>query len=157
MQYFWNNWELFCEGVLFEWVGAEGSEQRPGSPACDFFSLRSFLKTKLNIFPKPSLHWGGSNGAVKEEEEGGYTTGPPYSGIEVRDFNRCLSIFCNFSLKIIENKIFLYGNWARMRAGTSRIFFNIILVSKQPSKVQFWTSIFYNSSIQFQLLDLKPV
>ena len=69
MQYFWNNWELFCEGVLFEWVGAEGSEQRPGSPACDFFSLRSFLKTKLNIFPKPSLHWGGSNGAVKEEEE----------------------------------------------------------------------------------------
>ena len=40
----------------------------------------------------------------------------------------------------MKNNIILHGNWAGIRAGTSRIFFSIILVSKQPSKVKFWTS-----------------
>ena len=42
---------------------------------------------------------------------------------------------------VFKNKYLIYRNWAGIRAGTSRICSNIILTSKQPSKVKFWTSI----------------
>ena len=53
-----------------------------------------------------------------------------------------------FGTFLLENNIILYGNWAGIRSGTSRIFLNIILVSKQPSKVQFRIS-----NLNFQFLN----
>ena len=46
----------------------------------------------------------------------------------------------NPSSEVIENDFFIYGNWAGMTAGACRVSLNIMLVSKQPSKIQCWTS-----------------
>ena len=103
----------------------------------------------------PNTHSRGNPPRQSEQTERSSTNRPPYSGIEVRDFNCFLSFFLNFhefSIKLSENNYFLYGNWAGIRADGVRIFLEIILVSKQPSKVRLWTS-----KLIFQFLDPSKI
>ena len=70
-----------------------------------------------------------------------YCTNRPPKGDRSGGFYENIIFYRFYSLKIIENIDCICGNWVGTRAGTSRILFNVNLSSKQPSKVQFWTSI----------------
>ena len=77
----------------------------------------------------------------------------PQTGILIRFLSMFL-IFLFFSTILIENCVFIYGNWVRMTVEWSRMILEVILVLKSTSKVKFgprnWNFQFFEN-VNFQV------